>query len=295
LSGITIRDGTVSGTYTFGAMTITNVADVHLSRLAIPDAVISGGRTERLRIDDCDVMGIGLLDHSNDARVRGTRVGAGGISFGVSDRVSITGNVVLGGGIDLVRVFEGAVTDNTVAGAARFGLGMSEALDFTIARNRFLGNATGLVFGDFVAADVIDNVIQGNHGDGLRGTGAVSLRVLDNRVLRNGANGIVAKGLIARNIVSRNALDGIAVPDRAESADISSELDGNRVDHNGDDGIDVDAANVSVTGNHLWWNGDLGLDAPLGTLGGANWAKHNGNPAQCVPGSLCSTKETPKR
>jgi ketosteroid isomerase-like protein len=27
----------------------------------------------------------------------------------------------------------------------------------------------------------------------------------------------------------------------------------------------------------------------------ANWAKHNGNPAQCVPASLCSTKGKPKR
>ena len=77
-------------------------------------------------------------------------------------------------------------------------------------------------------------------------------------------------------------------------------IDGNRVDRNGDDGIEFVFGSASMTGNHVWWNGDLGIKATKWltfdpqVTGGGNWAKHNGNPAQCIPASLCSTKGKPK-
>jgi len=51
---------------------------------------------------------------------------------------------------------------------------------------------------------------------------------------------------------------------------------------------------VTGSGNHVWFNGNLGIEAVPGTLGGDNWAKHNGNPLQCVPTTLCSRTGKPK-
>jgi hypothetical protein len=71
----------------------------------------------------------------------------------------------------------------------------------------------------------------------------------------------------------------------------------NKTDRNGNDGIhitDLDP-DLTLTGNHTWFNSNLGIEAVPSTLGGGNWAKHNGNPAQCVPASLCSTKGNPKK
>jgi hypothetical protein len=69
-----------------------------------------------------------------------------------------------------------------------------------------------------------------------------------------------------------------------------------RMDRNGDDGIDIDGigSGVALTRNHAWFNGDLGIEAVPGvTDGGGNWAKHNGDLAQCVPDDLCGTTGKP--
>jgi hypothetical protein len=68
-------------------------------------------------------------------------------------------------------------------------------------------------------------------------------------------------------------------------------VDGNRTDANGDDGIDVNLAPTSsrdevdtvLRANRAFFNTDLGIEAAVGTTdGGANRARHNGNPAQCI-------------
>jgi Tol biopolymer transport system component len=47
---------------------------------------------------------------------------------------------------------------------------------------------------------------------------------------------------------------------------------------------------VALRSNRADRNADLGIEAAEGVIDrGANRAKHNGNPAQCVPGSLCGT------
>jgi hypothetical protein len=45
-----------------------------------------------------------------------------------------------------------------------------------------------------------------------------------------------------------------------------------------------------VTDNRAWINGDLGIEAIPGVTGSGNSAKHNGNPAECVPSYLCSPR-----
>ena len=86
------------------------------------------------------------------------------------------------------------------------------------------------------------------------------------------------------NTVSSNGADGIAV---MAASFVGSHINENDARRNGDDGIDIAYPGVNVNGNRVWFNSDLGIEAVPGTLGGGNWAKHNGNPAQCVPSYLC--------
>jgi len=98
------------------------------------------------------------------------------------------------------------------------------------------------------------------------------------------------------NILSHNGVDGFHF-----GPDLHGALTNNALDRNGDDGVEVEEpvselGPVTLTGNHVWFNGDLGIEASRpDTLGGGNWAKHNGNSLQCVPGSLCSTTGKPKK
>jgi parallel beta-helix repeat protein len=57
----------------------------------------------------------------------------------------------------------------------------------------------------------------------------------------------------------------------------------NTASGNGDDGIDVDSGQHTLTGNTANHNGDLGIEAVPGvTDGGGNKAHANGNPLQCL-------------
>ena len=98
----------------------------------------------------------------------------------------------------------------------------------------------------------------------LRGPGPFTVRA--NRVRGSYAVGIWATEAIQGILIARNSAD-----------------------RNAGDGISVDTPGARVTGNHTWFNGDLGIDAVPGTTGSKNWAKHNGDPRQCVNVS-CSTK-----
>jgi large repetitive protein len=125
--------------------------------------------------------------------------------------------------------------------------------------------------------------------------------VSNSRITDNGQHGVRLDygGSVVDSILKGNALDGIHAdhivdwpPDSGGAA-----LLRNATDRNGDDGIDVRyfPSGATVSENHAWRNGDLGIEAVPGTLGGGNWAKHNGNPLQCVPGTLCSTTGKPKQ
>ena len=120
--------------------------------------------------------------------------------------------------------------------------------------------------------DLTDNVISGNVRDGIHAPERAIINATGNDISGNGRDGIFGGTIVAGTIA------------------------GNRLDRNGNDGIHTTEfrANLILSGNHTWSNGNLGIEAAAGTLGGANWAKHNGNPAQCVPGNLCSTKGKPK-
>jgi parallel beta-helix repeat protein len=93
-----------------------------------------------------------------------------------------------------------------------------------------------------------------------------------------------ADGVLEQNLIlDSGALDGILIDDGSPGW----LLERNIADGNGDDGIDVDVADATVTGNSASRNHDLGIEAEAGvTDGGGNKASGNGNPFQCT-GVVC--------
>jgi hypothetical protein len=84
---------------------------------------------------------------------------------------------------------------------------------------------------------------------------------------------------IRQNVVRGSAIDGLKV----EASASGTVLQRNIALGAGDDGIDVDNAATTLTGNLAERNGDLGIEAVTGvTDGGGNHAAANGNPAQCT-------------
>jgi hypothetical protein len=186
------------------------------------------------------------------------------------------------------------MTENYIGVMSEFQSSGVDVFDSEIVRNQ----TTGAI----LSASSLTNVVVSQNG----GTGVDFVfprsTVRDSTINDNGAYGasIEYGGSILDSVVTRNALDGVHVDvtDAWEGCGCfsSTTLVGNTVDRNGHDGIDVDffGRAAQISGNHTWWNGDLGIEASPGVLGGGNWAKHNGNPVQCVPGSLCSTTGKPK-
>jgi parallel beta-helix repeat protein len=106
--------------------------------------------------------------------------------------------------------------------------------------------------------------------------------VISDNSLSGWANGLVllsgAENKLLDNYVVNSKADGILV----EAFTAGTVLRGNRPYDNGDDGIDVRAADTRIGYNHTFANGDYGIDAVAGvTDAGGNTASDNGNPAQC--------------
>jgi len=151
------------------------------------------------------------------------------------------------------------------------------------------------------------NVITQTLGDGVVAEEGTLPTVTGNDISRNRGNGVSVDPaadyepssiLLIGNRIVGNLLDGVLVGPKTVSEHIHGwappVVEANTVDRNGDDGINVKNWTATVTGNHAWWNGDLGIEAVPGVTGGGNWAKHNGSPAQCAPRSLCSASGKPK-
>jgi len=175
------------------------------------------------------------------------------------------------------------------------GIGVQQAI-LTATGNRIVDNADFGAGTNQATLNLVDNYIARNGGDGVESSFG-GLHANRNSILDNAGSGIsVPNGFfeITENSVQRNAADGIRTGNNSHGSATDNTADRNR-----DDGIDIDApatfGTITLTGNHTWWNGDFGIEAiPGDTQGGGNWAKHNGNPLQCVPASLCTTKGKPK-
>jgi hypothetical protein len=161
-------------------------------------------------------------------------------------------------------------------------------------------------------SSIVHNSIDANGGDGVHVERGGCPTLEQNHITGNHGDGVsvgdvfegedvipsLTTATLTGNDVSANALNGIDV--KAGTIRVPSfgrkppYVSGNTANRNGDSGIAVQNPSTEVVGNHTWWNNDLGIEAVPGTLGGDNWAKHNGNPLQCVPVSLCSTTGKPK-
>jgi hypothetical protein len=310
-AGVTVKDGTIER------------GDINL---VLPDRptvrnlrLIGGGSilfdASTASIEDNEILGVG---------------DSGGIYVGTFGGNQIRRNRIIGGfGISL-QFASGSVMNNVIkAGRGRRGAVEVYRSSAEIARNQILDNESdGIDVNTHAEALVHDNVISGNREGVFIADAEVSLwanvvvrnsangvtaeqpfdsaclTAYGNTISRNGANGVLfgvgswyaCRAELVHNRISGNALDGLhayALPD--SGAPVPLLIVGNRTDRNGDDGIDTAFSPTTLTRNHAWFNADLGIEAVPGVSGGGNWAKHNGNPAQCVPGSLCSATGKPKK
>ena len=126
-------------------------------------------------------------------------------------------------------------------------------------------------------------------GLGLQVGGGKRNLVARNRVRTHGvsvstlrATGPSRTPSFARNRVSDAGEDGLAVRSVRKTLK-RTQIRRNHVVHSGDDGIDAASASTTLTGNEADRNADLGIEAVRGvTDGGANIARHNGDPRQCT-------------
>jgi parallel beta-helix repeat protein len=93
--------------------------------------------------------------------------------------------------------------------------------------------------------------------------------------------------VLQRNETKRNAGDGILAEaygsEEPPGGTAYFELTENHASRNGDDGIDVENVDATLTANTANRNSDLGIEAVPGvTDGGGNRAFGNGNPLQCL-------------
>jgi parallel beta-helix repeat protein len=225
------------------------------------------------------------------------------------------GGHTLQGAVGVTSADQAVVADGTVLGGIDVGRGSATVRNLLIVPQEFPHDVG--VFAAHAEVTVAGNVIRGGRF-GIESSSAIvtatgnriaaadefgivtdgGTTVTGNVIEGNGLTGIESsRGVVAeRNRVTGNGADGIHLFDRGGSRVI-----GNVTDRNGRDGIRLEPNPLGplghfaqISGNHAWRNGTLGIEGPPGTLGGANWAKHNGNPAQCVPAGLCSTKGRPK-
>jgi parallel beta-helix repeat protein len=269
---VTIENGTIRG---------FTVSGVELAQTA--GTVVRGLRIE---IDDGGASGVRLLTDCRDNVISDNTIIAGPfVSYGVwasdcfpqvspnrierNTTIDVGAPIYVGSGHDLI------VRDNVLLGGIDNGI----ELFFDSNRNLIEGNVV-------VAPSPSDSF---HAGIALQGG---SENVVSRNEVIGRAYGIAARASgnrIEDNVIREAIEDGIAI--EAPNNVISR----NRTDRAGDDGIDVDSPGTTVIGNHTWFNGDFGIEALPDTLGGRNWAKHNGNRAQCTPTRLCSTRGKPKR
>ena len=184
--------------------------------------------------------------------------------------------------LDRSRLIGNTFSRNPEAGALVNGDGN------LVAHNRFRRD------GDSVGVGGNDNIVRRNlvaHSThlGLQ-VGAGKRNLFARNRVRNARGlgidvasyGPVANTIVRRNRISDAGEDGLAV--RLVRKTLKrTHIRRNHVFRSGDDGIDVASASTTLTGNEADRNADLGIEAVRGvTDGGANIARHNGDPRQCT-------------
>ncbi len=148
----------------------------------------------------------------------------------------------------------------------RDGVGIAFSGNGNLAdRNRVAASGEGGI--SFEGGDhnlVAHNQVRRSHRDGIL-QGSFGTKGHDNAFLGNRVRGAGRDGLrVARKV------DGLL-------------LERNHVGGARDDGIDARSDSTELTGNRAQHNGDLGIKAVPGAVdGGSNVARHNGDPRGCT-------------
>jgi hypothetical protein len=242
------------------------------------------------------------VDGPADVQVHGMLLSENALAVAClnAPRCAVRHNVIRhnGGGIRMAAAGEDPANVSLIAGNTiclnDIGLRLT-GTPVTVTRNSIVQTTTdGIVVDNNGPVDIRGNVIARNGGDGIRTFFLAVVSVRNNFIVRNGANGVyifggfefVTQADVRYNHVSRNAGDGVLVSEQGVTATVK----GNRTDRNGDDGIGIEWStapaccfDVTVSANQAYANTDLGIEAVPETVdGGANRARRNGNPAQCV-------------
>ncbi|HSE86746.1 MAG TPA: right-handed parallel beta-helix repeat-containing protein [Candidatus Binatia bacterium] len=145
---------------------------------------------------------------------------------------------------------------------------------------------------NIVQGSVLANRVSNAGGRGIQVTGgqgnnhSVDVLLSDNISDRNGVEGIrvtagtginniVSVGGIINNTASRNTGDGIAVRSNVPGINGGTLVSGNRMDRNGEDGIDINSTGYVLSNNTASRNAAAGIDAVGNVNGGGNKATQN--------------------
>jgi len=299
---VRILDGTISG-FTTNASLI-GASDNTLADLTVGGFPVSG-----------DPVGVSLSD-SNENHLKGITASGGNpaVLLTSSDRNVISGSSINGGvsirvggslaltvGSDDNLLVDSSLTGQEgaeIADSAGNRLlrsvidGGSEAIGLRGARETVISDNTltssgfaAIAIATFSASD--SNVIRRNQMP----SGGMAILGDENLIERNDVVGrfaVLDQSVIEivggnANLVLANRASGGGDDIAVLSGASATEIVRNVVTQARDDGIDVDAPGTIVRGNAANNNGDLGIEAVAGTIdGGANKARGNGNPLQCV-------------
>ena len=301
--GVTIEGGKLQefayGVDVFGGASHNRVRHISSTHNLFRGILIGGGITdsqvEHNSIND-NGAGIVLCCSSNNVRIERNDVSGNGDGIVVSDS-------------DNNRIANNSVSDNAKAGEGSEGSGIAIEGIFTegsndneVSHNRVHGNADNIGLGGdrnrVTANEVTDAVGCGADcgGFGIIVPGGEGNLVANNRVAR-ALNDTIAVasfdpenptvGTVVRDNHVRDAgVDGIAVGTDVNgnpAAVTDTLILRNTSLGAGDDGIDVDSTETTLTRNGAFRNDDLGIEAVPGvTDGGGNKAAGNGNPLQCT-------------
>ena len=284
-SGLTVVNGTVTD-FDFGVV-VGGAEDIVLSRLTATDNISSG---------------IVVFD-STQVRIRHSTVARNGLDTDFS-------------GLGIFNTSDGVLSDTLVRHNGDIGLYAEGMDDQRIVGNTFSGNPeAGLLFDG--SGNVLTRNFVSRNGDGIAFAGDANV-VTDNRITRSlgcpdgCGNGISYEGgtgsvfawnivsraqvgirvdaytglanhtVVRRNIIRRSARDDIAINPEHVGRVRNTRVAGNIVTRAGDDGIDVDSASTTISGNLAVRNHDLGIEAVAGVTGGGNKVAANGDPRQCT-------------
>jgi parallel beta-helix repeat protein len=308
--GVTVRGGVIRQ-FDVGVFFAGGPAHTRLRQLAVRNSLEVGiivadstdSVIEKNDLSDNGFSGIVLGDSRHALLARNSVSGSRGnamVLFGVHDSTveknTLDDNdhgIAAIAGSSRVTIRRNAVSHS---GGSAIDLGGGAAAN-RVEHNHLVDNGDGIIL-----EEVADNLISGNivTRTGLFGfpdTGGFGI-ILDgadhNTLDRNTVTGgrgpaifvatldapTAAEGnIISRNIVNSRQYDGVFVDNRATATVVER----NTANHNGSDGIHVDAPTTTLTRNIANHNHDLGIEAVPGvTDGGGNHATHNGNPAQCT-------------